>query len=642
MAKKERRQGCYQSGAGSIIGFSGLTVLHIPARPWSAVALAMALLGGACARSGGAGQEPEVALADSVEAQARFRALREQWVSAPLDTRPSLERALTTFVQRYPTDPRGRWARIYLAWIAVQRGDAELARRWIDLAEPGARGAASDLARVVRAAIALLEGRAEHAYTELAALQGRLIDNDDRLLCLDQLVLAALASGHHREAVASMLDLAALSARRHRERMWRTLEPRLERVPLDVLEQSLAKLQVSSLESAGVRPADRAAAVEWMRQQILSRLSRSALAERDVELAQRLVATGRGPRDGAERSELLLLATQGTLTPTVKGRTLGLVLELGSDEARQRSLEVAAGISATLEGTGGPARQAVTLETRNVEGSSPDEVEAALARLLGEGASLLAAGLHPERARQAAAFAAARGLPVLLLHEPTPAADGALPASAYGVGADEAAAARVLSAALAERAGRVVPLEGASAPCRSGPAALGADRRDGAPRGALLIAELKCARALFMGLGVERERWVIGLGLGALGALGDDLGGQELWVVGAGRVPRFDGGEDPALARLIERKGRKPTWYEAIGHDVARIAQAALPPAPEQPLRSAAEVAAVHGSVLAALGKVSLTDLWTTDARGFDATRRLPHDLKALRVDGRGRSDGRD
>ena len=61
-------------------------------------------------------------------------------MSAPLDARVGLQSELTTFVQSYPTDPQGRWARIYLAWIALQRGELELSERWLTLAEPGRAG----------------------------------------------------------------------------------------------------------------------------------------------------------------------------------------------------------------------------------------------------------------------------------------------------------------------------------------------------------------------------------------------------------------------------------------------------------------------------------------------------------------------
>ena len=68
-----------------------------------------------------------------------------------------------------------------------------------------------------------------------------MIDPDDRMLCLDRLVLASLAVRRYEDAVHQMLELAALAARRHRERLWRTLEPRLAEVPLPVLLKATAR-----------------------------------------------------------------------------------------------------------------------------------------------------------------------------------------------------------------------------------------------------------------------------------------------------------------------------------------------------------------------------------------------------------------
>src|SRR5690606_2764719 len=119
----------------------------------------------------------------------------------------------------------------------------------------------------------------------------------------------------------------------------------------------------------------------------------------------------------AEEDELILLATRGTLDKIVSGRALGFALELGDPARSQRSIDVAAGVALTLDlpAPGKDPATAVTLGTRQVEQGGMAE---ALARLLGDGASLLVAGLDPASARAAADFGAASGAPVLLLHEP--------------------------------------------------------------------------------------------------------------------------------------------------------------------------------------------------------------------------------
>jgi hypothetical protein len=407
-----------------------------------------------CGSAARTGLGPEVSLASSTEAQAQFRALREQWTETPPDARVGLERACTSFIQRFPEDPQGRWVRIYLAWIALSRNDLELAERWLGLADAGPYGAASDLSEVVRAAIDLAAGRAPIAYAKLFALEGRLIDADDRLLCLDRLVLASLAVQRYEDAVHQMLELAAVAARRHRERLWRTLEPRLAEVPLPVLEATLPGLSASAIESPSVRPAERAAAVDWMRQQILEVLARSAIKHQDVELAQRLVASSPvggaagGKAGSPERSELLWLATQGSLTPMLRGRTLGLALELGDASTRQRSLDVASGISLALDLAQRPAdAERAVLETRAVDGGALGDT---LARLAGDGAGLLVAGFDPHGAAVAAEFAASHAIPVLLLEEPE-GGRANLPAYTYLVGTDDDAANQLLRTTFSAR-----------------------------------------------------------------------------------------------------------------------------------------------------------------------------------------------
>jgi hypothetical protein len=607
----------------------------LPSR-WSERFAAAALLAAAalhCGSGQATGPEPEVALSSSPEAQARFRVLREQWVSSPLDARPALERALTDFVQRYPSDPRGRWARLYLAWINVQRGELDVAERWLALAEPGPAGAASDLSGVVGAALELARRRPEQAYRELLALSGRLIDADDRLLCLDQLVLAALASHRYREAVLHMLELSAQAARRHRERMWRTLEPRLASIPLRELEASLASVSTDKIQSPSVQPAERRAAVDWMRRTMLELLSRSAIDEQDVALAQRLVTAPQVGSDDAEKSELVLLATRGTLEKNVSGRTLGLALELGDAAQSQRSIEVAAGIALTLDlAARAPDGQPILLSTRQVEGGNLAD---ALARLTGDGARLVVAGLDPAGARAAADFAAQSGLPVLLLHEPS-GAEGPLPPNAFVLGADRARAGEVLHAALEQRFRGILRVGPGGMPCPNGETeslellerASGAGRR---PR-LQFDTDASCARGVLMRLSGSPRPLVLGFALDALGVVWDRPAADELWAVGAGRLPLFEGTRDELESLWVSRKGRPPSWHEGLGHDAAAIAAAVLGPAPATPIRDAVGVRAAYRAVSEQLRRLRLPALWTSDRDQFDANRRLPREFRAVRT----------
>lgn len=586
-----------------------------------------------CLSCGGhrhAGLRPETALASSPAAQSEFRVLRERWTNTAPDDRRELESELTRFIQRYPDDPQGRWVRIYLAWIRVQLGDIPLAERWLGLADPGPTGAAADLSEVVRAAIDLAAGRAPLAYAKLDALQGQLIDSDDRLLCLDRLVLASLAVARYPDAVHQMLELAALAARRHRERVWHALEPRLAEVPLGVLETALPHVSANAIESPSVRPAERVAAAEWMRQQILQILAQSAIRHQDVGLAQRLVASNPAAEAGAaDHSQLLWLATQGGLTPVIAGRTLGLAIELGTPALRQRSMDVVGAIAQTLElAERAPNATQILLETRQVDG---DALGDALARLAGDGAALLVAGFTPHGARVAADFAAQHGTPVLLLTEPEGSSAG-LPASAYLVGTEDDAANQLARRALEPRVDALITLGSSDTDCQqtTDAAAASAPLVDAEARrpGVLFLGSADCAANALAALGESERRWTVGLGLPALQVLPGDLGVHDVWTLAAGRLP--DGAGDPSFQRWIARRGHAPGWYEALGHDVARLAEAAIPPAPASPMRDPAAVADVHRRVAAALESAQLPDLWSSESGKLGQDRRLVRQLHVI------------
>ncbi|HVZ35039.1 MAG TPA: hypothetical protein VG963_21585, partial [Polyangiaceae bacterium] len=544
------------------------------------------------------GLRPEAALASSAGAQAEFRLLHERWTSTAPDSRPELERELTRFIQRYPEDPEGRWVRIYLAWIRLQLGDIPLAERWLGLADPGASGAATDLSDVVRASIDLAAGRAPLAYAKLEALEGQLIDADDRLLCLDRLVLASLAVQRYPEAVHQMLELAALAARRHRERVWHALEPRLAEIPLPALEASLPRVSANAIESPSVRPAERAAAAEWLRQQILQVLSQSAISRQDVGLAQRLVANApAADPTSSGHSQLLWLATQGGLTPTIAGRTVGLALELDDAHLRQRSMQVAGAIADTLEFAPHAANlPPVQLETRQVEGEA---VADALARLAGDGASLLVAGLDPRGARLAADFAAQHAIPVLLLNEPE-GHPSALPDTAYLIGTDDEAADQLLRRTLEPRVDALITLGADDSACtedgNGGSATAALMDTEVRRPGVLFVGDVECAASALGALRGSERRWVVGLGLHALGASRAELGLRDLWTLGVGRLGST-ANSDPTYARWLGTRGRAPSWYEALGHDVARLAEASIPAAAAGLLRDPASVADVHRRV---------------------------------------------
>jgi hypothetical protein len=334
----------------------------------------------------------------------------------------------------------------------------------------------------------------------------------------------------------------------------------------------------------------------------------------------------------SNKNELMLLATRGALAPLVASRTLGLALQTGDAASRQRSADVAAGIASALDLTEAERHaDPIVLTTRQVE---PVGVRETLAGLAGEGAALLVAGFDRPSAREAAEFSRERGVPVLLLHEPEPGPE--LPASVWIIGADEAAANRVLRSELGRRA-EVLSVGSSEAPC---PAAgergtLSGLRRvntSGRPLAICFESSAECARSMLMGLSAAERPALIGLGLTALTALGDELAaGAEIWALGAGRLPHFEGPRDAALTRWFDTRGRAPGWYEALGHDAALLAELALPKSKAAIVRDAEQVAAIHKQVASGLARSMLPDLWTSSAGSFDAAHRLTREFRVVR-----------
>ena len=124
----------------------------------------------------------------------------------------------------------------------------------------------------------------------------------------------------------------------------------------------------------------------------------------------------------------------------------------------------------------------------------------------------------------------------------------------------------------------------------------------------------------------------LGFGLDALGVAWDEPVADEVWGVGAGRLPRLEGARDELTERWFASKGRPPTWYEGLGHDAARIAALALGPAPASAVRDPERVRALYDEVNQRLSSERWPELWTSDGDRFDASRRLPREFRAERI----------
>jgi branched-chain amino acid transport system substrate-binding protein len=355
---------------------------------------------------------PQPALADSREAQRDFRSIVGRWLEASPETRGALEQPLRDFIRRYPSDDLGRPARVYLAWILIQRKELTAARELVARARSGPAGSVQDFAVVTDAAILIRMGKPDAALELLVPLQGKIIDPTERLVFGEQLVQAALGGRRWRRAVDSMLDWLAEAPPENRENVQAAIERLLSRIPVLALERALISLDQQS--SAADQASARAPAREALRKALRSYLVRVALDRHDPELARRLIDSGPPTlRRGDTGAALLQLASSGAVAARVAGRTVGLLLSLASPATQRRSAEVAFGLSRAL-GLPAPVSRpdVVRLLTRD-DGAG---LEAALSGLAGDGAAILVAGVDAPSARAASAFAETAGIPVVVLH----------------------------------------------------------------------------------------------------------------------------------------------------------------------------------------------------------------------------------
>lgn len=577
---------------------------------------------------------PTASLADRRSSQDGFRQIEEQWLATAPSARRPLEKPLTQFVQAHPTDGHSRRARLYLAWLNVQKRDTVTAKHWLDLARTGANGVDGDLLEIVEASLLIATGEPHRAYARLKPLEGRLLNADDRMLYFEQMLRANLAAERYNEALQQILNLATQSARRHRARAWRKLSKVVGKMPVSALEAQLRTSTLVDTPLPEIRRSERSAARGWLLEQIRSRLSQAALKNRDVQLAQRLLSdsprgVGRDPNVRLRR-----LATQASLAATIEGRRLGLIFDLGNTTRRQHSVEVSSGIAIALRAAHPTAEARVSLHTQSIREAA--EIPAAMEQLAGEGASLFVAGLDAEAADIAADFAELQHLPLILLH-PESTVRTRTYVRVFGVAFEQT---RNLLRQRLESQGvsTVVQLGSPQQACglwgekptsQTVAPLLG---RDTLKPGLLLSGAAACSRVALEELTTIQNKLQLGVGLASWALLNGPLPSRATWTIGVGILPWTGNTPPPSLQYWFEKRTQPPTWFEAMGHDIANIAQIVLPSRPLEPLRKEQLVQAFHSRVMQALDGVHWQDPWTSQATGFGPRGAVPRQFKTVQI----------
>ncbi len=600
----------------------------LPAREFFILAVLAAT---ACGGSSTGGHAPEASVAGSPAAQQQFREIHRLWTASRPDDRGRLEPQLRSFLEQHPGDRRARVVRIYWAWLLVQRGRVHEARALVRQVRSGHSGTARDFAAVAEAAILLREGKPDQALSVLSPLEGKIIDPDERFLFGEQRVTAALGARRPASALRAMRDWLAETAPEERDAVRGRLLELIRQVAAEPLFRSFVELAAEK-DAASANP-DRERARDFMLPLIAERLTDVAIERSDGELARKLLDTGLPWfRKGKRGQELALIAASGSVLPRVIGRSLGLVLSVGTADQRRRSAQVAAGVARAL---GLPAsaadRKAVQLLTAEDDGSAHG-VAHALAELAGEGAAILIAGVDATTAAAAAKYSANTGIPVLLLSH-APASGGAERIVAETAEREAEALGSGASALTLARPALVGP---AGVSCDVEPSAAGQPRfpvqtwkRDRID-GVLVVGNAACARDVARESQETGRRVTLGLGLEA-GEVFDQLEpAQPRFALAAGAFPHRKGTPAPASQeRLVAQSGHAPSWFTTLGHDAALLAKAALAELPLERVDDARVVAELHQSAAERLGRAE-AELWSSDQRGFAGQRVLPRALHTV------------
>ncbi|WP_437779179.1 hypothetical protein [Sorangium sp. So ce1097] len=591
-------------------------------------ALGVALAGAGCgATDGGAAVSPT--LSRSPAAQAELHRILTRFASGGRAERIALEPELVAFRERYPGDDLVRVADAHLAWIALEQGDvrrAEALSAGIEARGRGATGATEDIARVLRGAALRRAGKPKPAFGVLRPLVSKVIDAYVRSLLNEEVTSAAMEAGAWTQALELMGVWLREAGDDERAAVRAQIGSLLRKVPIDHL---VGALRAGQAAGEVVDPE-----VD-LRSLIAERLAIVARERRDVALAKELLDRA-GALLGRQGDAVFEIAA-GAGTARVEPPTVGLLISTRTAESRRRGVEIAAGVAHGL-GLLRPGSDA-RLVSRDVGGEG--SVGEALSSLTAEGAAVLIAGSSREQATEAARFARANGIPVLLVHPPEPAAlDGAF---VFVVGEEPARGVEVLAAALAERGARPVALVGggqqgaAAAPPDEGGIALTLscdgtfDPRALRPpgiRGLLLAGDAPCAE---QALRAAPRSVTIALGFEAAispppGSLVATAGLFPFAAAPAGAPPPEASGAGAALAAWLATHPGPPSFWAALGRDAGVLAWAGVQRLPKTGTEDPAEVKARRLAAASAVSSATVA-LWTTSATGFGGKRVLPREV---------------
>lgn len=555
------------------------------------LALSFAVLFAAGCGESGAPRGPVASLARSTDAEAAFRPLLTRWHELPRADRATLEPELRRFRERYGADPLARLADAMRASLALDAGDLDTAEALAHAVTAGPAGSTRDLALVVRGGVARRRGEPERALEALLPLSHKLIDEDARELHSEEVVLAAMDAG--RYDLALTLAAAWLRESAGPERTVARVAVLVASMPPEALA---AHLEVTTARGL---PAETSLLA------VVARLLAEVAQEQNDATLARLLVERVGPLLGSSGDAVAKLAS-GARKGRITGPTVGLLLHLDTPEARRRSAEISAGMAHAL-GLPGSGARLVTRDDGGATGAIPE----ALAALGAEGAGIVVGGTDGASAEALARAGELAALPVVLLAAPA-TLDPANAAFSFLLGESEEHVPRLLGEALG--AAGADPVRIVLAPCDlDGLPSLG-------PHEGLVIAgPAACATEAIARRLVSPGR--LGLGLDTA-AVRIPVGAFQA-SAGLLPAPRGAAALEASYAAWVLGHHRPPTYWEALGHDAAKLAWAGVRELTARSTEDPNEVAALRRAAREGLASAEGA-LWSTEVRGFAGARVLP------------------
>ena len=595
--------------------------------------------------------DPVAALARTPQAAADFAQLHDAW-----ETRHLERGKIEAFLARYPTDPTAAHARIYLAFACMDEGQLASADSVLGTIQVPP-GATHDLAMIAEARSFRLHGAPRSALDRLRPLVGKVIDDADREIFLEELAMSALAAHDDYEALAYLDAWLRGVGEDGKDRVRTKIQQILDTLPRDVLERTYRSMRATA--GSGYGPDTQKLVSE--------RLARIAVETNDAALARWLVdvsGVSAAQAGGDAGLELGDLAASRRGISTVKGKTVGLLLPTRDRELRDEAADVVRGISWAL----GLPRTASTdardpgvrLVTRD-DGTDASASRAALEELAGEGATVIVAGFDRASADRAATWSEASGIPVLLLATPSPARmpkktavvlgepieheiallgdalvkRGVTTAAFVVDTADDEAAASAIDA----RSGlNLLPPVKCDVPMsEAGKTRFPIDSwwRGGA-RGWIVSGAGVCARDLLRDVSAAHKAAAVALTLEASVPAVEMPRGVVVLGAAAGIVPVIEAKpedvKDPDIRNFMSRFGVRPSYWTALGHDAGVLAKGALASLGRDTTTDPKVVTQRREMVQTGLLATRAT-LWTSDMQSVGRDRVLARTLRIAVTD---------